>query len=63
MWWEDHKQNLVAITVINEGLRHMTAVAVNDEQSPSPPCFGLGVAIKYLLQPRQPQVVICLSTR
>jgi hypothetical protein len=54
MWREDHKQDLVAITVIDKGLCYMTAVAVNNEQLPSPSRFSLGVAIKHLFQPRQP---------
>jgi hypothetical protein len=48
MWREDHKQNLVAITVIDKGLCYITAVAVNNKQLPLPLRFGLSVAIKHL---------------
>ena len=62
MWGKDHEQNLMSIAVFDKLLYHMTAVAVNNKQPPLSLGFGLSVAIKHLLKPRQSQVVIRLSS-
>ena len=46
------------IAVIDEILRYMAAVAVNNEQAPIYPVLGLGVAIKHLLKPGKAKIVV-----
>jgi hypothetical protein len=62
VWGEDHQENLVD-AVGNKIPCYMAAMAVNNEQLPLSLSFGLGVAIKHLLKPRQSKIVVCLAMR
>src|SRR5690242_19749989 len=61
MSWHVERDNQVLSTELIKFRTIVTAMPIQDQESISADCTGLGVLVEYLFKPDQSQLVICPS--